>query len=739
MSRNENRNEDKNENDNKGFVTIPTDAGYAEETKKYIEEWGADAVRDCDGVSLPKDLKQFGCEVYKSYFIVREDGEYARAHKEYLQNVALTTSRKLAVGDTLEIDLLDGIFKESLEVNTEDYKTFWQVIDRTTGRIHTEWEYAGANIVKISGCEKFHEYSVNFFARSIWDPVQIYNYYSNGWTCEKDMDIDPVYPEALAHMLYRMEEWLKSNPDVTVVRFTTFFYNFLIIYETGLKQKIWDWHNYAMTASPAMFRLFEKETGVKITLEDIIDGGTYSNRFVIPNAAMQKYKDFVQKKCAEWAESFVNLCHKYGKKAMMFDGDHRIGVEPYSPYFKDIGLDAVVGAPSSSVYIRQISDIKGIKYTEGRLNPYFFPNECAGDDKGTEILTWFWNGMKRGLLRKPIDRIGFGGYLKQIENYEKLKRKIKSVCDEFRAIKRGVDRAGCAVKTRAAVLTYGGKADSWMMNGIFVDDTRQGGYYYNSVIFALSVLPTDVDFISFEELKTLDLSVYDAIISCGVTGTSFHGDKCWKDEKVVSKIREYVYSGGGYFGVGEPSGYFYQGRYFQLSDVLGLEKECDFTHFERRDRVRLQEKHWITEGIDLNKIRFNEKICGVYPRGATLLAAHFEPEYPLGAQNACNADFAVNEYGKGRSVYFSGISNDNEAYRLVYKALLWTAHKEAEYRKTICENPQADAFYYPEKKNYALYNNTNEKLETVFYDRNGAPHNVILGKEELRFVHETEL
>lgn len=27
---------------------------------------------------------------------------------------------------------------------------------------------------------------------------------------------------------------------------------------------------------------------------------------------------------------------------MMFDGDHRIGVEPYSPYFADIGLDAVV-------------------------------------------------------------------------------------------------------------------------------------------------------------------------------------------------------------------------------------------------------------------------------------------------------------------------------------------------------------------------------------------------------------
>ncbi|MBR7146269.1 MAG: hypothetical protein IKD11_00940, partial [Oscillospiraceae bacterium] len=41
----------------KGRVTIPTDANYVEGTKKIAALWGADAVRDCDGTTLPKNAK----------------------------------------------------------------------------------------------------------------------------------------------------------------------------------------------------------------------------------------------------------------------------------------------------------------------------------------------------------------------------------------------------------------------------------------------------------------------------------------------------------------------------------------------------------------------------------------------------------------------------------------------------------------------------------------------------------
>ena len=57
---------------------------------------------------------------------------------------------------------------------------------------------------------------------------------------------------------------------------------------------------------------------------------------------------------------------------MMFLGDHWIGTEPFMDEFKSIGLDAVVGSVGNGSTLRLISDIEGVKYTEGRLLPYFF-------------------------------------------------------------------------------------------------------------------------------------------------------------------------------------------------------------------------------------------------------------------------------------------------------------------------------------------------------------------------------
>ena len=56
--------------------------------------------------------------------------------------------------------------------------------------------------------------------------------------------------------------------------------------------------------------------------------------------------------------------HEYGKEAMMFLGDHWIGMEPFMDEFKSVGLDAVVGSVGNGATLRLISDIPGVKYTE---------------------------------------------------------------------------------------------------------------------------------------------------------------------------------------------------------------------------------------------------------------------------------------------------------------------------------------------------------------------------------------
>lgn len=115
----------------KGRLTIPTDENFVEGTKKYVEKWGADAVRDCDGTELPKNANELAEKVYKTYFVVRGDNDFAYAHEEYLQNIALISERHTAFSNRLEIDLLKGLFSEQIAVNTENYKKYWQVFDRT--------------------------------------------------------------------------------------------------------------------------------------------------------------------------------------------------------------------------------------------------------------------------------------------------------------------------------------------------------------------------------------------------------------------------------------------------------------------------------------------------------------------------------------------------------------------------------------------------------------------------------
>ena len=49
---------------NKGRVTIPTNLDVVKETLDIMKEWGADAIRDCDGTEFPKELKDTGATIY---------------------------------------------------------------------------------------------------------------------------------------------------------------------------------------------------------------------------------------------------------------------------------------------------------------------------------------------------------------------------------------------------------------------------------------------------------------------------------------------------------------------------------------------------------------------------------------------------------------------------------------------------------------------------------------------------
>ncbi|MGR6018316.1 1,3-beta-galactosyl-N-acetylhexosamine phosphorylase N-terminal domain-containing protein [Bacillus paranthracis] len=158
--------------------------------------------------------------------------------------------------------------------------------------------------------------------------------------------------------------------------------------------------------------LFKKKKGYRLRPEDIVDQGYYNTSFRIPTPAFLDYIDFVHKFVAEEAKKLVDIVHESGKEAMMFLGDNWIGTEPYGKYFKNIGLDAVVGSVGGGATLRMIADIPHVRYTEGRFLPYFFPDTFYEGNNPTIEANENWLTARRAILRNPVDRIGYGGVFK---------------------------------------------------------------------------------------------------------------------------------------------------------------------------------------------------------------------------------------------------------------------------------------------------------------------------------------
>ena len=209
----------------------------------------------------------------------------------------------------------------------------------------------------------------------------------------------------------------------------------------------------------------------------------------------------------------------------------------------------------------------------------------------------------------------------------------------------------------------------------------------------------------------------------------------WKNVNLLTSIRAYVANGGGFVGIGNPSGYKYLGKYFQLSDVLGVEKEVGFTYCKNKFFGNIDKTHWIINDINMDKVHYVKLNETIYPTGATILDCSINENDPT--QNTLqggNVNSAVNEYQKGRAVYLSGLTDSFEAFRLIYKILLWASHKENQYQKALSSNPLIDCFYYENSDSYALLNNSDSKQDTIFYDKNGNKKEVSLGEYEIKWI-----
>ena len=559
----------------KGRVTIPTNLDVVPQTLEILDEWGADAIRDCDGTEFPKELKDTGSKIYATYYTTRKDNEWAKAHPEEIQQMYIMTSFHTATEDKLKIHLMDHLYPDMLAVNTrDDIYRWWEVIDRTTGEpVSTElWSYdeETGNVV-IRAAKLFHEYTVSFLAYIMWDPVHMYNAVVNDWKdVEPQITFDVRQPKTKAYSLERLRRFLDTHEYVDVVRFTTFFHQFTLIFDELAREKYVDWFGYSASVSPYILEQFEKEVGYPFRPEYIIDQGYMNNTYRIPSKEFKDFQAFQRREVAKLAKEMVDIVHEYGKEAMMFMGDHWIGMEPFMDEFASIGLDAVVGSVGNGATLRLFSDIKNVKYTEGRFLPYFFPDTFHEGGDPVKEAKVNWVTARRAILRSPIQRIGYGGYLKLALEFPDFVQYIKEVCEEFRTLYDNIQGTTPYCVKRVAVLNCWGKMRSWGNHMVHHAIYYKQNYSYFGIIEALSGAPFDVSFISFDDIKADKdlLKKFDVVINVGDADTAQSGGENWIDETIITAVREYVYNGGGFIGVGEPAAHQWQGRFIQLDDVL---------------------------------------------------------------------------------------------------------------------------------------------------------------------------
>jgi beta-D-galactosyl-(1->4)-L-rhamnose phosphorylase len=679
----------------KGGFTLPGESGYEKLTLKMAEKWGADVIRDSDGTVLSDEILNAGYGIYSTICIIRDHNEWAKKNMDKLQQTFLMTQPIVADCDTLTVELMKDFFAEQFSINeTEDSLKYWQVYDRTTdtlvGREH--WSYADGKVT-IKEITPWHKYTVSFMAYRIWEEISMYNHTTNNWTKEHLMQIDPRHEATREYMLGWMRNWCETHPDTTVVRFTSMFYNFVWIWGSSERNRnlFSDWGSYDFTVSPLALDEFAKKYGYSLTAEDFINQGKLHVTHMVGTRQKADWMAFVNDFVIWFGKQLVDIVHEY-----VFYDDSWVGIEPYNGRFKEFGFDGLIKCVFSGYEARLCSGVD-VPTHELRLHPYLFPVGLGGAptfmEGGNPTLDAkkYWNSVRRALLRQPVDRIGLGGYLHLVEPFPDFCDYIEKVSDEFRTVKSfHAQGAPLSIKTKVAVLHSWGKLRSWTLSGHFHETYMNDLIHINE---SLSGLPVDVSFISFEDVKAGVLKDYDVVINAGYAGSAWSGGDNWKDEDVVSKLTEWVYNGGTFIGVDEPSAVAGYDTYFRMAHVLGIDEDTG---------ARICHGKWQYEV---------QPVDGLMPEGSSIRGRSGLYLTDGNARVVAEADGApamtVNDFGKGKGIYMSHYNISLENTRMLFNTIL-LAGGEALDGEYITDNPYTECAYYPASRMLVIINNSGE-------------------------------
>ena len=690
----------------KGGFTLPGESGHEKLTLELAEKWGADIIRDSDGTELSPEIINSGYGIYSTICIIRDHNEWARKNMDKLQSTILQSFPVMALGAEVEIRLMDGYFEEQFSVNdSPDAIKYMQVFDRTENKEIKGWKYESGKVY-INNATEFHKYTVNFFAWRIWEEISMYNHVTNHWNKEHLMQIDPIYPETREYMLKWMKDWCEEHPATTVARFTSMFYNSSWVFDSKARTLYGDWASYDFTVSPRSMDLFAEEYGYTLEAEDFINKGKMHVTHMPAESKKRDWMKFINNFVISFGKQLIDIVHSYGKKAYVFYDDSWIGVEPWADTFKKFGFDGLIKCVFNGYEVRLCAGCEGVETHEIRLHPYLFPTGLGGSptfSKGgnpTRDAKIYWGAVRRALLREKIDRIGLGGYLSLTLPFPDFNDYIEKIADEFRLIRDlHSDGKPYTLNPKVAVLTYWGKLRSWTCAGHFHDQSDIDVLNVNE---ALSGMPFDVEFISFDDVEKNGIDKYDVIINAGREFSSWSGGENWNRVDVVDKITKWTYEGGTFIGVNAPSYCSGNDYSFRLEHILGVDIDNGERYCHNKITPECTESELICEGTDA---KIKDYLYVSKPDTEVLLSKDGEPI------------ITKHNFGKGCGFYFSYFRTGNENNRTLMNMIVGSDC--AKNYKYISSNPNCECAYFPNNNKLIVINNTNETQTTSVITENG--------------------
>lgn len=697
-----------------GGFTLPGEAGYEDLTLQLAKRWGADVIRDSDGTELSDEITNSGYGIYSTICIIRDHNVWAKEHPQYLQQTFLMTQPLTATESSLSIHLMKDFFEEQFKVNDrEESLKYWEVYDRTSEEKLAAacWSYdKESGDVTISGVTPFHNYTVSFLAYRIWEEISMYNHVTNNWEKEHLMPVDPRSSEAQDYMYGWLKNWCETHPHTTVVRFTSMFYNFVWIWGSSERNRnlFTDWGSYDFTVSPQALDEFEKEYGYALCAEDFINQGKLHVTHMPAGKKQRDYMDFTNRFVIAYGKKLVDLVHQYGKKAYVFYDDSWVGVEPYGERFPEFGFDGLIKCVFSGYEARLCAGAK-VETHELRLHPYLFPVGLGGaptfaeGGDPTRDAKEYWNRVRRALLREPVDRLGLGGYLHLVQDYPDFCDYIEELMEEFRIIKSLHAGGVYTLPVTVAVLHSWGALRPWTLSGHFHETYMHDLIHINE---SLAGLPVNVKFISFEDVENGALADVDVVINAGAAGTAWSGGAAWKRASLVTALQKWVYEGGTFLGVGEPSAADGYADYFRMAQVLGVDEDTGAKVCHGKWQFDMDEK--LAEQLLVAGAVIPKK-DGVFLTDGEARVFAAEDGVPTAA---------VHAFGKGKGIYLAGYRYTNANTRMLLQLLLYAKGLSAE-QNYLTDSAETECAYYPESGRLVIINNSDQEQETAVKTEQG--------------------